>query len=1115
MAEAPDNRERKEALEPQRSFIMQAPAGSGKTTLLIQRFLRLLATVKKPEEILAITFTRKAAGEMQGRVFASLQKAASGEKAEDECGAVTLDLACKALIADKKHGWNLLENPGRLRVLTIDAFCASLTRQTPLLSRLGMEPVVTERPRPLYEEAVRRVLAMMDDDEMLCPHVMQLLRYNDNMASDLQTKLVVMLAKRDQWLRHIPGETAMEEDGLREGLEEALLRLVEEGLAEAARAFPSELSALLTASARYAAGNVEAGHPAAVLRDLDSMPGASADSLGLWKAVAYLLLTAAGEWRSPRGVNKNLGFPSLKTDEAVEARDFFKGLLTALEGNDELLHALQEVRRLPGPRYDEEDWRTLGALARVLPVAVWHLWSVFAEAGVLDFPAVSLAALQALGQEDNPTDLMLHLDNTFRHILVDEYQDTSWTQVSLIRALTNGWEPGDGRTLFLVGDPMQSIYRFRDADVGLFLRARQGSLGMVSLDYIRLRSNFRSEGHIVNWVNETFGLIFPHVPDVTTGAVPYSEALAVKGLGESARVNVRLYRGRDDEAEAGDVIELIRGIKSRAEKDESVAVLGRSRPHLEAIVTKLTEAGIDFLAKDLENLGERPVILGLLALVRALLDPADRVAWLSVLREGWCGLTLKDLHVLCMGNGDAPLWELINDESRVRGLGNEGARRLLAFRNIMKKALKLRGRQAWRPLLEGLWTALGGQALYEDEAPLQEAERFFEIVESLEKENPDFTADEVESRVSGLYAAGSAATDNPVHVMTVHGAKGLEFDHVILPGMGRRPRNTDKEILYWMERESDLLLAPMEKKGAATESLVYKYLKAVERERETLEGTRLLYVAATRAAKELYLFGHIEAASEEIKADKRSFLGLISHVLSRDMVREAENKPVKEPAAPPQKSLKRLSPLWKAPAPAPSCELPGELAEAGEAPGAARPVFDWAGAGARHSGTVAHRYFQRIVNEGLSKWDAERVLGEKACMEAMLRGLGLNRETAREGAKRSVRIIRGALVDTRGQWILGEHEEGAVEYALTGVVDGQVRRVVIDRTFVDDKGVRWVIDYKTGQHSGGDLEVFLNSEKERYGEQLEEYAALLGNLHEEGEIRKGLYYPAIPAWIEW
>ncbi|CAG0951731.1 partial DNA helicase II, partial [Rhodocyclaceae bacterium] len=129
-----DGESRQRALELG-SFIVEAPAGAGKTELLTQRVLRLLAVVEEPEEIVAITFTTKAAAEMKSRIVASLARAAAGDLPAEPHKRITFDLARAALAAGAQRDWRLLENPGRLRITTIDALCASLARQMPLLSR--------------------------------------------------------------------------------------------------------------------------------------------------------------------------------------------------------------------------------------------------------------------------------------------------------------------------------------------------------------------------------------------------------------------------------------------------------------------------------------------------------------------------------------------------------------------------------------------------------------------------------------------------------------------------------------------------------------------------------------------------------------------------------------------------------------------------------------------------------------------------------------------------------------------------------------------------------------------------------------------------------------------
>ena len=147
------------------------------------------------------------------------------------------------------------------------------------------------------------------------------------------------------------------------------------------------------------------------------------------------------------------------------------------------LHGAQVVcrtlRTLPDNRLDPVDHEALEALALLLLRAAAELQLVFAGGAKVDYPYVAAAAREALKEQGAPSDFALRAGGALRHILVDEFQDTSYEQFELLRALTAGWERGDGRTLFVVGDPMQSIYQFREAEVGLFLRARDYGVGEI------------------------------------------------------------------------------------------------------------------------------------------------------------------------------------------------------------------------------------------------------------------------------------------------------------------------------------------------------------------------------------------------------------------------------------------------------------------------------------------------------------------------------------------------------------------------------------------------------------------------------------------------------------
>jgi len=251
-AAIPDSGARRRALDPAGSFIVQAPAGSGKTGLLIQRYLRLLASVEHPEEIIAITFTRKAAGEMRERVLEALAQARSGTASASEHERTTLELAAAALARDTEAGWGVTENPARLRIQTIDSLCAALTRQMPMLSRFGSQPESVEDARALYVEAARATLGMVEGDEAVAQDVERLLTHLDNDVGRIEGLLAEMLRRRDHWLRHVHGRE-------RVGLEAALKSERRGTLGRARGLLPEEARSEWAAIAGYAFASLERG----------------------------------------------------------------------------------------------------------------------------------------------------------------------------------------------------------------------------------------------------------------------------------------------------------------------------------------------------------------------------------------------------------------------------------------------------------------------------------------------------------------------------------------------------------------------------------------------------------------------------------------------------------------------------------------------------------------------------------------------------------------------------------------------------------------------------------------------------------------------------------------
>ncbi len=1104
----PDHAQRQEALNPHASFIVQAPAGSGKTELLIQRYLVMLARVDDPEEIIAITFTRKAAAEMRHRIIRALQRAA-GEPPTAPHERHTWDLARQALARNDKREWYLIENPLRLRIQTIDSFCSLLVRRMPWVSRMGALLKPEEDASHLHQKAARRTLELLFNDRTsanVLSAISVLLRHLDNHMGKVERLLGAMLGSRDQWMRHVDRRV---EDLVRtrQALESSLSHVIERALSRLVEEFPGDDAEEVVELARLAAKNLrDAGKESVIgaCLDLQGFPDASAKALPLWLGISELFLTGRGERRRRYTIVE--GFPSQERDA--------KERIQEIHLKEEVITQLHELRWLPSVTYEQKQWEVLAALMHLLPEAVAQLRSVFQEEGCVDFTEIALAAQEAVKTHESSDSKRGISDIAIRHLLIDEFQDTSQSQYELFESLIHGWT-GDDRTLFLVGDPMQSIYGFREAEVSLFSRARTNGLGPVRLQSLVLETNFRSSTEIVSWVNEVLSEAFPQVEDRVTGSVTYSPSTAYRTDLDGSIIRIHPCIGDDLETQAEKVVQIIEETQSR-QPDGTIAVLVQARRHLLKIIALLRRRGIAFRSVEIDPLGERPVVRDLMALTQALFHPGNRIAWLSILRAPWCGLTLADLQNLVGDDLETTILDLVS--VRQGQLSPDGQRRLERVSSILRDACALRGQLSVRRWIEGTWLALGGPACLGAPADLQDAVAYLNLLEeSVDgidlRDEKKFSLD-----VERLFAPSDVEAEGELQLLTTHKAKGLEFDTVILPGLGYKTRTDVSRLLMWREYndgdQPHLLLAPIQEVGKKKDA-VYGYLRVIEQKRRDHESTRLLYVAATRARKDLHLIGHIDErqVGDVVKPPpSRVLLSKIWEVAEPEFSKAWEEHQGKEGMADTTGAgdigvpLLRLSADWKL------GDLPEELTwkakrERFEDEKEDRmPIFEWAGDLQRRVGLVVHRILQEM-------WFPDRVDFSENMLRNALKHEGLEGEIL-EGALVQVKeALSNTVKDRRGRWILSRHEQDEREYALTISTGVGVRRFILDRTFVED-GRRWIVDYKTSTHAGGGLDLFLDNEQERYRSKMEAYAHAM-QAREERPIFLGLYFPILKGWRQW
>ncbi len=924
----PDQAQRQQALDPRRSTLVRAPAGSGKTDLLTRRFLRLLTEVDDPSQIVAITFTKASAAEMRHRIVSELEKAAS-YIAPPSADPFSMEaLASRALGHLRARNWNLIDLPAQLRISTIDSFCRELALQQPLLSGLGGALDIAEQPDELYRRAVRRTLEQLAGTDRslsasdLTSAIETLLLWRDNNWQELEDQLVEMLAKRDRWMQDFVLEREQDWEALRERLEGPFARAVRDALHEVARLLalcPGACEEALEL-ARFACGqsNNTLHRELAEMAELPLGPFQTNEELEAAR-LAHLcmrtfLLTGAGSFR--KLPNKSHGFPPDRKRE----KQRFAELIRNLNEVPGLEAALAGIADLPPAQYTEDEWTIVRSCFALLRHSAGELRVVFAEAGMVDFVEVAQIAQRVLQADDGePSDAAIAVADGIHHLLVDEFQDTSRRQHQLIGSLVAAWPDAALRTVFVVGDPMQSIYFFRDADAELFPRVQNVGLELPAgipfpFRFVPLASNFRTAPGLVKQLNTTFEEVFaandgsgiqfsPSEPARQIGEagegqfrihlefVPQTPRSAISDPDAAQRKETALnQRAAALESQTNEIVSLIQSYSLRIEaarahgKKYRIAVLGRTRTTLAIVAQALRDAGISFRALDLEPLADRPEVLDAVALARALFNAEDRVAWLGVLRAPWCGLSLADLHILTSADDPEVLPKQIPSLLRERDslLSPEGQRAVHRLQSALDAVPALRESSPGAALgtwLKLIWKRLGGSACT-DATARANLDMLWAALDALPDGEPDLPGTALTAALENLKAQPdpSTSSEHGVQLMTIHKSKGLEFEVVIVPDLQARGGRPTSRPLSWLERGlsksdqsgevTEFLIAPFPSKGAER-GKAKAWVDRAYRQREQQEMRRVLYVAATRAREELHLF-----ARPAFKQDKSGDLVL-------------------------------------------------------------------------------------------------------------------------------------------------------------------------------------------------------------------------------------------------
>ena len=1105
-----DHEERERALDPETSCIVQAPAGSGKTTLLVQRFATLLARVERPEQILAITFTRKAAAEMRQRVLKLLRGADALKGRNAELSQAIRD-------QDRRQGWGLALNPSRLKIQTIDSFARSLAGALPLGAGPEGRATPVEDAAPLYDGAVDRLFERLRDDAGsvaagLAPEIGRFLMLLDNEAAKARRLIVEMLARRDQWLEPVQSllNAHLEDAGsVAPTLNANVRKLTDAVIEDIRRTLDPDLEEELRWLVQFAA-------------DHEGPQGA------FWPTAKKLCMTGAKKAEFRKTLTKREGFPAACKDEKERALATIAKLRELGIAKD-----FAALANLPEDGLDARQVQDLVAICATLSLAVLDLNQEMRAEGSTDFTQLNIAARQALQQDGAPTELALALDYRIRHILIDEFQDTSSSQFELLELLIEGWTGQEDTSIFAVGDPMQSIYRFRDADVGLFQQTKDAGINAMRLRPLQLIVNFRSAPPLVDWFNQKFERIMGARDDAESGAVRYHRSnahqpaqLRVEGAADQNAIGqdqaettalpseaalearVRLFKKKDssETGASGEAEALAQEIQalSQADRNGSIALLVRSRSHLPDILEALRRHGIPWQATDIDPLAERPAVMDLLSLVSALTDPTDRLAWLSLLRTPWLGLDLPSLEQAA----ELPEFDLAALQALAERLECDAAGRLARLTTSLARWLPRLYEEAPRTVPEAVWLECGAPAAYAEPNALDQAERFFDLMDQLGAEGLD--AEQLHLQAARLFASDSAPAQ--LQILTVHKAKGLEFDHVLLPCLDRGVQALSKPILHWRRRGAGLLMA------AKDSGSLYEWLHEEDRRRERHELQRQLYVACTRAKRSLLLTASVKLADEpetaetaanpKIKAPASgSMLDLLWQIIEEDAPELLATEPevgTQPPPSKPSRLLRLPEDFSWHPAPPPPLTLPKvpeHHSDAAESrPARARDVA---------LGNLIHESLCAWGRSALPEDAGAWIKPRRERWRRRLEAAGLNEAEATDHLAEIERQLRAVLADPDGRWLLGPRAEAASEFGVTAHIDDTLANAYFDRIF-EHEGIRWIIDFKTSPVEDEDaIEVLVA----RYQSQLAHYRTLAASLYKQ-PIKTALYLTAIPKLVE-
>lgn len=1104
------------AINPEANIAVFASAGSGKTHLLVHRILKLLLSSVDPSHILAITFTRKAAAEMQERLMKVLAEWATADDTQVKTTLQSLSHPYDeaSITKARKLYEELLFSEYEIRITTFHAFCQDILKRFAIHAGVPAGFRVAETNDDLKQEARKRLFKATNSGNKQLSDALFTLLQHCSTVNNVNEVLDTFIDSRSDWLSFTENQNNPVEYA-----ELCLNKLIFPRQAEKKQE-PSDLAPALREYLSYISAHKTKTYQSycellSTFLEQSQPEKQQLDFLDIIVPVFFTSKMEKREIKASKSLEKSLGTD--KTQNFISLHDSLSKQIT---------NHLDTIKKEKLLEFNQA-WFYAGH----------HLLDEYQNLKfsqhTLDFDDLEWYTYLLLNQHESAAWIQYKLDQRIQHILIDEFQDTNPTQWNLIFPLLTELaidSHDNHRSLFFVGDAKQSIYGFRRANSELQFTAAEWAKENLNAQLIETDDSYRSSPAIINFVNQIFSQQDIELNNFNRHQAIQSELwghVQVKQLthAENLETENQLQQGFRDpllkakenfendshylegQEVANKIFELVSKTTAimenqnpRAVNYSDIIILARNRTHLAQIERALSEKPIPYSSTYDGEFLSRLEVQDILSLLTYLTQSHNDLALAQVLRSPLYGMNDQDLmEISCQPDNS---WH-----EKLKTYAHTS-------KNILAKQAyeQLRG---WRSiantlpvhdLLDRIYFETNLLSRYTNSLPSDNAEGMTSQVLdnltallqlSLDTDAGRYSSiqsflDSLQNKQISNTSINTKTTDNSVKIMTIHSAKGLEAPVVFLVDTGPKKAqlNTYKPVINWpsdaRRPEQFFLIGRKDSVDKTTQSIIDQQVKI-----NWKEELNLLYVALTRAKQYLYITG-----TASTQTTPKSWHSIISDALSEDFKDLSIESWHTDFGSPPsiktlisEQNDKYIEMDFDLSEPFPKQEIIIDDLHQTDPENILHADY----------GTLVHKVFE-LIEQKHSQNDESL----KLAVESSL-GIKINAKEFESAVNEVTNCLRSAELNP--VFNSAGNLEILKEVPISFIKNGKVLYRVIDHLVIDENQA-WIIDYKTTRDVNADS---MRETAMLYQQQIDTYMYAVKKLYPEKTVRASILFTLIPA----